>query len=211
VHASTSPLPPDVSAVLKAVAIVAEQSIPSAAAVSLTLVTEGTATTAASSSDWAGALDKEQYAVRSGPALDAAIGGETCVMADASTETRWPAYVAAALARGALSSVSIPLPVDDDGVVGSLTAFGTSVGGFTPTDEHALMRLAGTAAAALMTADIGSFVGRSRAVVDQAKGIVMTNEHCSAAVALDSLRRTAGESGRSLHEVAADVIRSTAD
>jgi GAF domain-containing protein len=209
--ASTQPTPPDVAAVLDAVAISAQQSIPSAVAVSLTLVTEGAAATAASSSDWAAALDRTQYEVGSGPSVDAAVGGEICVMFDAGTETRWPAYAAAALQRGARSSISVPIPVDDDGVVGSLTAFGTGTAGFTPTDRNALTRLAGTAAAALMTADIASYVGRSRALVDQAKGIVMTSERCSPADALDRLRRRAGESGRSLHEVAGDVISAAAE
>jgi hypothetical protein len=206
--ASPSPLPTDVAALLGAVALAAQQGIPSAVAVSLTLVRDGAATTGASSSDWADPLDRAQHDVTAGPSVDAAVGGEICVMVDVTTETRWPAYVAAAIANGVGSSMSVPIPVDDGGLVGSLNAFSRSIDAFTTTDENALTRLAGTAAAALLTVDIGGFVGRSRAVVDQAKGIVMNGEHCTAAQALDVLRRRAGVSGRSLPEVAGDVIET---
>jgi GAF domain-containing protein len=160
-------IPPfDVSPVLKAIVLVAQQSIPSAAAVSVTLIDGAGARTAASSSHWADFLDQAQYDAGSGPCVDAARDGETCVMRDVAIESRWPAFVAAALARGAGSSMSVPIPMDDDdGVVASLNAFGVASDGFSATDEQALTRLAGTAGAALMTADIGSFVVRSKAAI----------------------------------------------
>jgi GAF domain-containing protein len=164
---TVSPLIPpfDVSAVLKAVVLVAQQTIPTAAAVSVTLIDDTGARTAASSSHWADFLDEAQYDAGSGPCVDAARSGETCVMRDAAIESRWPAFVAAALARGAGSAMSVPVPVDHDGVLASLNAFAVRADGFTVDDEQALTRLAGTAAAALMTADIGGFIDRSKAAI----------------------------------------------
>ncbi|MDX6199515.1 MAG: hypothetical protein QOJ79_2666 [Actinomycetota bacterium] len=204
------PMPPaDVVAVLDAVSQAALQGLASAVAVSVTLVNDYGARTAAASSRWPDAVDEAQYIADSGPCLDAAVTGETFWMTDVDIETRWPAYVEAAAARGARSSLSVPIPVDDGGVVGSLNAFSLMPDAFSEVDENALTRLAGTAAAALMTADIGSFLHRSRAVVDQARGIVMFAEGCTSDQALQSLRHTAHESGRSLRQVCGDLIRET--
>jgi GAF domain-containing protein len=194
---------------LGAVADLACRSVPSAVAVSVTLVSDGRASTVASTSDWAVALDRAQYSAGYGPCVEASIGGEVREMIDAARETRWPAYAEAALATGALSSLSIPVPVDDDGVVAALNAFATTSHAFTAADQVTLRRLAGTAAAALTTVPIGGTRLRTRTVVDQAKGILMTTRRCTAAEALDLLGSTAGQTGASLLSVAEDLVRET--
>jgi GAF domain-containing protein len=200
----------DAAAVLDAVALAALQSLPVAVSVSVTLVNEAGARTAASSSDWADALDRAQYATGHGPCVEASIGGEVRHMTNAADETRWPAYTAAALALGAMSSLSIPIPVDDEGVVAALNAFAAAPVAFTAADELILTRLAGTAAAALTTVSTGRGPLRSRDVVDQAKGILMTTQHCSAQQALDVLSSRVGETGISLRRVAEELVRATA-
>lgn len=192
--------------VLDAVVVLAQEIVGSAAA-SITLVTAEGATTPASSSPWARGLDDAQRAVGSGPCLDAAVGGEICEMRDASRETRWPSYARTALAAGVLSSLSIPLPLDDE-LVGSLNVFARHADVFTADHAVGLRRLAAMAAAAL-GASGRMEPARALAVVDQAKGILM-GAGCSAAQALDQLGRTAQQEGRGVREVAADLVRSTA-
>jgi GAF domain-containing protein len=202
-----SPLSHQTSAALDAVSSLALHRVPAAIAVTVTIVTEDGALTVGSSSDWAVALDRVQYdPAGGGPCVDAAITGEVRDMTDAASEARWPAYVAASLARGVLSSTSIPIPVDDDGVVGSLNAFATESHAFTAADRDGLTQLAGTAATALTTVDTGDAPRRMRAVVDQAKGIVMNAEGCSAPEALDRMTLLGRDSDRTLREVAADVV-----
>src|SRR3954449_10444150 len=124
-------LPGDVSAVLDALALLAKQSIPTAAAVTVTIVSEEGASTVASTSDWSLLMDEAQYAAAGGgPCVESAVSGSTREMTDVSTEGRWPLYVAAAKERGAKSSLSLAIPVSDDGVVGSLNAFSQRVAGF---------------------------------------------------------------------------------
>jgi GAF domain-containing protein len=204
------PLSADVSAVLNALSGLALQSTPSAAAVTVTLVTETGASTIAATSDWADSLDVAQYApTGGGPCVDAAVSGTERAMTDTSTEVRWPLYVAAARKRGARSSLSLPIPSDDNGVVCSLNAFSQQVAGFGAADRELLVRVAGAAAAALSTVDSLQAPWPVRAVVDQARGIVMATEHCTATEALDILTGRADAAGATLRAVSADLVRRT--
>jgi GAF domain-containing protein len=198
-----------VVAVLDAIARAGLHALPAATSVSVMLVNDDGARTVAASSSWADALEQVQLDTGSGPCLDAALSGETLAMTDASAETRWPAYAAAAMTHGAGSSLSVPIPVDDHGLVGSVNAFAVGTNVFAAGDLRALARLAGAAAASLTTAHASGAAAGARALVDQAKGIVMAADHCTPLQAFDSLRRTADASGQSLREVAAGVVRAT--
>jgi GAF domain-containing protein len=207
-----SPTPPPLSTAavapsLEAVVALAHQVVPSAVAVSLTVVSESGAETVASTSAWAESLDRVQYEAGAGPCVDAAIGGEPRSITDIRRDTRWPAYAAVALADGALSSLSLPIPVDNR-VVASLNAYATHVDAFSSADQARLQKLAGVAAAVLTTAEEPQL--RSRAGIDQAKGVLMHEEHCSAGRALDILAARALAGRSTLREVSADVLRVAA-
>lgn len=194
---------------LQAVVALAQQVVPALAGASITVVTDTEATTRAASPAWVEGLDLAQYDVGRGPCVDAAVGGEICEMRDASTETRWPLFVAAALMAGAGSSMSVPIPVDD-GLVGSLNVFARAAGAFGVEDREALIRLAAVAAAALSSS---SEPGKHpafppRAVVDQAKGILM-HSGLSAPEALDALGTRAHASGQSTRQAAEQLVLET--
>jgi hypothetical protein len=80
--------------------------VPGADVVSVSLVSDGNAETVVFTGELARELDERQYERGYGPCLDAAAGGETLVIRDARTETRWPDYAAVAVERGSLSSMS---------------------------------------------------------------------------------------------------------
>jgi hypothetical protein len=203
-------LPGDVPAVLDALSVLAMQSIPPAAAVTVTVVSEEGASTVASTSDWAVLMDEAQYAVTGGgPCVESAVSGATREMTDSATEARWPLYVAAARERGAMSSLSLPIPVADDGVMSSLNAFSLQAGAFDVADRLLLQRVAGAAAAALTRSDPTNAAWPARAVVDQARGIVMATERCTSAEALEILAGRADAAGLTLRTVAADLVRRT--
>ena len=229
---------------LDAVVALAHQVVPSAVAVSVTVVSDAGSGTAAATSGWARTLDQAQYAAGAGPCVDAAIGGgvesitmaprdndpnrgpretavdasspvlavadramlgQTRAISDTRRDVRWPAYAAAAVAEGALSSMSIPIPVDD-GVVASINAYATHVDAFGQADHARLRKLAAVAAVVLSTG--GEPPVRLRDVVDQAKGIVMSEQHCSAELALDVLAARALERGCSLRDAAVDLVHA---
>jgi GAF domain-containing protein len=190
---------------LEAVVALAHHVVPAAVAISVTVVSDAGVETAASTSAWAASLDRAQYDAGAGPCVDAAIGGEMRSIADIRHDTRWPAYAAVALADGALSSVSVPIPVDDR-VVASLNAYATHLDAFSSADHARLRKLAAVAAAVLATAEAP--LRHAHAGIDQAKGILMNEEHCSAEQALDILAARALANRSSLREVAADVTRA---
>jgi hypothetical protein len=201
------PVPPDgVARTLTAVVALARQAVPAATAVSVTVIGGAGPLTAASTSPWADDLDQAQYDAAAGPCLDAAIGGEVRTISDVRLDRRWPAYAAAAIKGGALSSLSVPIPVDD-AVVASVNAYSTDVDAFTADDSDRLLRLAAVAATALATATEPPL--RSRAVIDQAKGILMHQHTCSSVEALDRLSEIAVARGESLRDAAIELIRAT--
>src|ERR1700712_618592 len=97
----------DLDQLLAKVAQLAQEVMPAATAVSVTLVNDGLAATAAFTSDLAMTLDETQYSSGAGPCLDAAGDRGVRVVADMGQETRWPAYSSAAVAHGIGSSLSV--------------------------------------------------------------------------------------------------------
>jgi hypothetical protein len=194
---------------LDAVVTLTEGIVPTAGGASITVVTEAGASTRVSSAAWDVGLDRVQYGVGTGPCVDAAIGGEVCEISDMATDPRWPPFVSAARLAGTGSWMSVPVPVDD-GLVASLNVSARTSGAFTPNDRAALLKLATVAAAALSTSPEPGVHPpfAPRAVVDQAKGILM-HGGLSPTDALDSLGRRAHDAGEGLQAAAQRLVDET--
>ena len=108
--------------VLSKVVELAKQVITPADEVSLTLVRRGRAETAAYTGVLAMQADERQYGLDNGPCLDAGRGGEIFYIRDMRTEDRWPAYAPQAANIGVLSSLSVPLPIQED-LIGALNVY----------------------------------------------------------------------------------------
>lgn len=175
------------------------------------------AATAASHPELA-ALAEQQFTAGDGPIIAALRTGEPAVTADTLHEPRWPQWAAAALAAGVRSSTTLmheygplnltlslygvrPEAFDPDQLplVSLLAAFGT-----TAVASAAEQRSARRSAAQLEEAI------RSRAVVDQAKGILMQLTGCEASEAFERLRRISQTQHVKLTEVARQVIETRA-
>ncbi|MGY1636951.1 GAF domain-containing protein [Geodermatophilus sp. SYSU D00742] len=96
---------------LQKVADLAKRVIPGVAEASVSLVVNDKATTAAFTGKLALDLDESQYGRGYGPCLEAAVGEEIREITDAREEARWADYAQACVERGALSSMSVPVPV----------------------------------------------------------------------------------------------------
>src|SRR4051812_39227228 len=169
----------------------------------------------ASSGQLATDVDERQYDAGYGPCLDAVRLGETVIITDLTQETRWPAYVPRALEAGVAASVSIPVPIEDRHI-GAMNIYTrqTSV-----LDEDAIetaRTIAGFAAVALVNADRYQKTEilaqqleaalQSRAVIDQAKGILIAQHHCTADEAFDRLVTLSQHSNRKLRDVATALV-----
>lgn len=205
----------DLAATLGEIAHLAVQALPGAAEVSVTLIRDDRPMTPASTGAVAVELDERQYELGHGPCLDAAQSGATLVITDMATETRWPDYTPRALAAGVRSSLSVSLPVPHD-VTGALNVYGTAVNAFDYDTQQLAMWLADHAAAAIANAtryaDAAALAQQlreamaSRAVIEQAKGMLMLLRRCDEETAFAHLIRASQHSQRKLRDVARELV-----
>src|SRR5881398_3159030 len=84
-----------------------------AASASVTLISGDRPSTFVSTDELAMALDETQYEQGYGPCLDAVLSRNVMEIRDTRTETRWPKFTPVAAEHGALSMLSVPIPVVD--------------------------------------------------------------------------------------------------
>jgi len=174
--------------------------------------------TVASSDALAAAVDEVQYGEGQGPCLHAMNAGELVAMPDISTEVRWGGYPAYAAAHGVRSSLSLPL-ADQGEVSGALNLYSTTVGAFDdPADIARATVFASQGGAVLgvavrqakqaeLTEQLREALS-SRAVIDQAIGVLMAQQRCSADDAFAVLRRASQNRNRKLRDIASDIVTS---
>jgi GAF domain-containing protein len=201
--------------VLDKVASLARDTIPGASEVSVTLVSGDHASTAAYTGSLAIELDEVQYQQGYGPCLDAAASSTLLAIDDMTTEDRWAEYAAKAVKAGALSSLSVPVPVQQQ-LTAALNIYATSPHAFTRDDVATAETFASYAAVAISNAHLYTSTAahaaqmsaamKSRAVIEQAKGILMALHRCDADHAFALLTRESQNSNRKLRDVAADIV-----
>jgi hypothetical protein len=198
---------------LSQLTMLAAAQVPGCAAANVTVWRDGELITQAASHPEPSFLVAVQVAAGRGPLIDALAGGQAVVCADTLTDTRWPEFTAAALRMGIRSSAS--LSKDGQAVV-ELTLFGLRPRALNP-DRLQLAELLLAYGGALVgnVADYGDTrraadqlreAASSRAIVDQAKGILMHALGCSADEALERMREVSQRSSIRATEVARRII-----
>jgi GAF domain-containing protein len=209
----------ELSAVLTEITGIAEKGIPGADATSITLVKDDRGWTAAYSDDLALAADEVQYAEDSGPCLDAGRAGVVLRMDDVRTEQRWPGYIDRVQDTGVRSSLSVPLPYQGESI-GALNCYSRTPAAFASDESlEAGRQVAEAIAVAVANAEAHAQLAEharnmqlameSRAVIEQAKGVLMAQRGVDADAAFDMLREASQRSNRKLREVAGGVVGST--
>jgi GAF domain-containing protein len=204
-----------VESLLQRVVDLTKTAMPTPVEVSISILDHKPPTTAAFTGQLALDCDESQYGHGYGPCLHAARTGEVTEIPDARTETRWPDYVKRAAERGALSSLSIPLPVHED-VHGALNIYSREVDGFDAQSRAAAKRFAPYAGVAVSNmyayqdarnlADNLQTALDSRAVIDQAKGILMERHKLTADQAFQVLARLSMQNNRKLRDIAEELV-----
>lgn len=208
----------DLEGVLRQVASLAQRTIEGVNEASVTLVRGRNAHTAAFTGELARTLDERQYEQGSGPCLDAAAAAAVVSVPDLTGEHRWPHYIPAALEAGVGSSLSVGLPIHEN-VTGALNLYATKPG---TLDEDAVVlaqTFSGYAAVALANAHLYDATAtlaqhmqaamEHRAVIEQAKGIVMAQLHCTADEAFATLSKMSQDANRKLHDIATTLVSKT--
>ncbi|WP_328848814.1 GAF and ANTAR domain-containing protein [Micromonospora zamorensis] len=209
----------DLSGVLSQVSELARRTIPGAEEVSVTLLKQEGAHTAAFSGEMALRLDELQYEYEQGPCLEAAKEAAVVSVPDMSEEVRWPQWAAQAVQGGALSSLSIGFPIQET-VLGALNIYGVKPGAFDDDAVTLAQTFAGYAAVALANAHLYDTTAtlaaqmqsamQSRAVIEQAKGIIMGERRCTPDEAFAILAKVSQDSNRKLRDVAAALVERAA-
>ena len=205
--------------VLTEVVGISRRALPGAEAVSITLIREEDAFTAAFDGQIAMDADEMQYARGYGPCLDAGRAGEVLLIADMRTEDRWPDYTRQAAERGVGSSLSVPLPFQGASI-GALNIYSTRVGAFRDADVRLGEEVAGFVAIAVANADASARATTdadnlrramvSRAVIEQAKGILMERYKVTAEQAFTLLTHASQRTNVKLRDVAEQLVATGA-
>jgi len=207
----------DLNGVLDEVAHLAKRTIPGADEVSVTLISAENARTPASTGQLALDLDEWQYSKGHGPCLEASATHATLSLPDMATEDRWPDWASLAMESGAQSSLSIGLPIHEQ-ITGALNVYAAKPGAFDADSIILGQTFAGYAAVALANAHLYDTQAnlaqqmqaamQSRAVIEQAKGIIMGSRRCTADEAFAVLTRLSQDTNRKLRDVAAALVAS---
>ncbi|MBM7806201.1 GAF domain-containing protein [Geodermatophilus bullaregiensis] len=203
------------SATLARVAELAKRTIPGAAEVSVTLMHDGDVESAAFTGPLAAQLDERQYEAGFGPCMDAAVSGVTIPIDDTADSAAYPDFGRAARHHGITHSLSVGLPVPRQ-VIGALNVYGTDGGTFDEQTRELATTFASYAAVAVANAGLYSSTAQlaaqlqraleSRAVIDQAKGILMSRHGLSADAAFDLLAKQSQTAQRKLRDIAHDLV-----
>ena len=206
---------------LRRVAISGCELLANCAAASVTLIEGDRANTVGSTNDVALLLDDTQYSHHDGPCLTAAREHRHIRIEDMSAETRWPAFLDRAGEHGIRSSLSVPLTLARPGTYGGFNVYGAVVEGFSDEDEQLCRAFA--AQASIVVANVQAYWSamdlsrnltkamESRAVIEQAKGVLMSTHGIDADEAFDLLRQHSQTTNRKLREVAVDVLADARD
>lgn len=204
---------------LRGVAELTVRVVDGAATASITLTERGRVITVAAADGVAIRIDQHQYEHNSGPCLDALRTRSVVHVADLRHERPWGELGTVMLSHGVAGALAVPLLVRD-GAVGVLNLYAGADPGFDQRDQQLARMLAAHAAvaltAALRTYDQVSLTDNlrialsSRSVIDQAIGIVMGREQCSADQAFDVLRKVSQQRNTKLRHVAAELVMAVA-
>jgi hypothetical protein len=198
-------------------------AIPDADHAGITLLQEGDPErpyTVAATAELVLALDQAQYDGHTGPCLTAANTGQMVRATLSDAATSWPRFAEAAGSAGINSVLSAPLYLNE-AYQGSLNLYGGAEHGYHQLDV-ALLELYTTAAEAALGAELRHRAAAenttqlrtalsSRAVIDQAKGIIMAARQIDADAAFAVLAKQSQQQNRKLRDVAEEFVRSVTE
>lgn len=201
---------------LTQVAAFAVRAIPGADGAGLTLLNNGQAEYVVTSAAFVREIEEIQYSIGEGPCITAADERRTVRAGSLGNDRQWPRFGPRIARLGVHSTLSLPLLTGPGDVVGALNVYARAEHAF---DERAAelaelyaipaavsvqtardLMQARTLAAQLQTALT------SRAVIDQAMGIMISRSGCSQAEAFERLRAVSQKENRKVAIIAQQIV-----
>lgn len=171
--------------------------------------------TIAATDDTTRELDRRQYLLEDGPCLDAARKQEVNRWNHQQAEQRWPDFTHLAEEMGLCSYLSAGLGLAGR-PLGAMNLSSRDSDGFSQLDEDLISLLTVPASAAILVmsryCDARDLAGQlelalaSRAVIDQAIGIVMAESRCGPDEAFAMLRRASNNRNLKLRDLATEIV-----
>jgi GAF domain-containing protein len=203
---------------LQRVAELTGEAIGPADFVGITMPVEGRQRTAVFTDPSSPEIDQAQYDSGEGPCLQAIEDRQVHVVESTREEGPWPTFRQAAADHGIGSTLSMPLVVDDR-VVGAMNLYAGNERAFGEDDRHAALQFAAQAAIVLANAqaywdahELSTRLGeamKSRATIEQAKGILMGTNACGPDDAFELLTQAAQRENVGIREMARRIVVDT--
>jgi GAF domain-containing protein len=201
---------------LQSILTLALRLVPGCTAASVTVLDQqGQPGTIAATDDDTRELDRRQYLLHDGPCLDAARRQQVNRWNLAEAEQHWPDFTSLAKELGLRSYLAAGLGLGDQRL-GALNLSSSDTDGFSQLDEGVISLFIAPAAAAIVTmsrysrardlADQLNQALRSRAVIDQALGIIMAESSIDAERAFAVLSRASNNRRVKLRELATEIV-----
>jgi GAF domain-containing protein len=200
---------------LQEVAELSVQVVEPAVTAGITLKRDNRTLTVAAANQLATQLDEQQYEQRTGPCLQALATGQIVHARDMAAEDRWDYYPTIALGYGIRAVLSLPMVVEN-APIGVLNLYADRADPFDDVARQLaelLTRHATIAVAAalrrhdqLQLSENLRVALSSRAIIDQAIGIVMAQRRCGSDEAFATLRAISQHRHVKLRQVAADIV-----
>lgn len=194
-------------------------AIPSCTDTSVTMVTREGKSTAAATSQVASDIDGWEYATDSGPCIDTLKDGQEHYCGSRGETEMWPGLSEVLERAGVETVLGVPLTIGGD-VIGALNVFAEAADAFGEPARETARRVAYQAAATLHNlrvfeqsrtlAEQLQTAMTSRAVIEQAKGILMAQMSCGPEDAFEVLRRASQRENVKLRDVAERIVSSVA-
>ncbi|WP_328841668.1 GAF and ANTAR domain-containing protein [Nakamurella leprariae] len=197
------------------VAELAVTAIPHAEGAGLTLLEPDRPDVVVKTAEFVRRIDDMQYSIGEGPCITAAADGVTVRSGSLGGDRRWPRFGPRAGRMGVHSVLSLPL-VTPSGVVGAMNVYARAKDVFDQRAEELGELFAAPAAITVQNAQILAQVQRladrlqaalaSRAVIDQAIGILRSRTGCGPQEAFERLRRISQAEHVKLVDVAGRIV-----
>lgn len=190
--------------------------VPGGSAVAVTIAADRSALTFAASDQRLDSLHYLQFDADEGPVVETLRHNEPRRIDDAAAERRWPAFCRAAAEAGFISVLSLPLRTDRQ-PAGAVALYGSGPGVFRGAAHDIALLFAAQGGTAVHNAKLYRTCRRmvdnlhagleSRAVIEQAKGILHAELGVSPAEAFHLLSRFSQNTNQRVRKIAADLVR----
>ena len=202
---------------LHEMAVLAARMVGGGLSCGMTMQPNGRPVTVACSDPVAAQVDEAQYELDDGPCLHAMRDGHMVRIEDTADKGRWPDFEAQAASQGIRSCLALPLNADGK-PVGALNLYARAASAFGTAEARRAENFAENASGALTLAmRLASHTALieqlrssliSRAVIDQALGIIMATERCTQVRAFAILRSASQNSNVKLRHIASAIVTS---